>query len=473
VRLVDRLLVRSGGESWGNPSIDEWLELAYQGNTYGLSPLNQTLLGGRESIPNDFEGYAGVTRRNGVVFAVLLARLQLFTEARFAWRRLGPDGRPGDLFRDSSLEILDHPWPNGQTGDLLARMIQHADLAGNSYTTRLSSGSLRQLRPDWVEVVIGTDATTAEMTEAEQAAEAYSIESEVLGYLYHPGGKDGTARTPSFLTVDDVAHFAPMPDPTALHRGMSWLTPVLREIAADSAATSHKLKFFENGATPNLVVKLPVTDPAKFDEWVERFDERHEGLAKAYKTLFVGGGADATVVGANLRQLDFKATQGAGETRIAAAGGVPPVIVGLSEGLAAATYSNYHQARRRMADLTHRPLWRGASGALATIVTGPGDAELSYDDRDIPALAEDQKDAATIHQIEATTIRNYTDAGFTPESAIAAVKAGDPALLVHTGKFSVQLQPPGESSGAEAGRALAEIIAPYLKQHTSQEDEQP
>ena len=31
---------------------------------------------------------------------------------------------------------------------------------------------------------------------------------------------------------------------------------------------------------------------------------------------------------ANLKELDFKSTQGAGETRIAAAAGVPPVIVG-------------------------------------------------------------------------------------------------------------------------------------------------
>src|SRR5205823_2138143 len=30
-------------------------------------------------------------------------------------------------------------------------------------------------------------------------------------------------------------------------RGMSWLTPVLREIQADTATTRHKQKFFENG----------------------------------------------------------------------------------------------------------------------------------------------------------------------------------------------------------------------------------
>ena len=63
----------------------------------------------------------------------------------------------------------------------------------------------------------------------------------------------------------------------------------------------------------------------------------HEGLWNAYKTLYLGGGADAKIIGSNMQQLDFKTVQGHGETRIAAAAGVPPIIVGLSEGLEAAT----------------------------------------------------------------------------------------------------------------------------------------
>ena len=114
----------------------------------------------------------------------------------------------------------------------------------------------------------------------------------------------------------------------------------------------------------------------------------------AYKTMYLAGGADVTIVGSDLKQLDFKLTQGAGETRIAAAAGVPPIIVGLSEGLQAATYSNYGQARRRFSDLTMRPLWGNVVGSLATIVPVPGGAELWYDDRDIPFLAEDRKDEA-------------------------------------------------------------------------------
>src|SRR5207302_4894276 len=125
-------------------------------------------------------------------------------------------------------------------------------------------------------------------------------------------------------------------------RGMSWLEPVIREVLGDNAMTTHKIKFLDNGASPNMVVSLdPQITKKSFDEWVKVFEEGHRGVLNAYKTLYLGGGAKVDVVGANLRQLDFKITQGAGETRVAAAAGTPPVLVGLSEGLESATYSNY------------------------------------------------------------------------------------------------------------------------------------
>jgi hypothetical protein len=157
----------------------------------------------------------------------------------------------------------------------------------------------------------------------------------------------------------------------------------------------------------------------------------------------LGGGADITVVGKDLRQVAFKDTQGAGETRIAAAAGVPPIVVGLSEGLQAATYSNYGQARRRFADNTMRPLWRNMAGCLETLVKPPSGSRLWYDDRDIQALAEDKKDLAEVRQLESQQLRTLTDGGWTHDSVIEAVTSGDWTLLKHSGLFSVQLQPPG------------------------------
>lgn len=129
------------------------------------------------------------------------------------------------------------------------------------------------------------------------------------------------------------------------------------------------------------------------------------------------------------------------------------MIVGLSEGLAAATYSNYGQARRRLADGTAHPLWQNAAGSLEPLLTKPQGANvrLWYDASDVPLLREDEKDAAEIAHVTAQTIQAYITAGYKPESVVAAVDAGDIRLLDHTGLLSVQMQKPGSDNPPQGG----------------------
>ena len=428
-------LLRGRQESGSQRSLDDW------GNGYitfgGLSyPLIGTSGGlKQENIENHFVGYVnGAYKANGVVFAVILARMLLFTEARFQWQRI-IGGRPADLFGTAELGLLERPWPNGTTGELLARMEQDVSLAGNAYVVR-ETGRLRRLRPDWVSILLS-------------APPAEAAQCDVIGYAYQPGG----AGDPSFYLPDQMCHWSPVPDPDALYRGMSWLNPIVPEIIADSAATRHKGKFFANGATLSTVVSVKEgITPAQFREFVQATNDAHQGVDNAYKPMYVGGGADVKLVGADLRQLDFRATQGAGETRICAAGGVPPVIVGLSEGLQAATYSNYGQARRHFGDHWARPQWRSVCAALESILTRPaGGSRLWYDDRDIAFLREDRLDSAEIEFRKAQTIRALTDAGYTAETVVPAVLNEDLSMLQHSGLFSVQLQPPGTTTPALPG----------------------
>lgn len=440
MRRIDRLRAPSAPmpERLGFQEWVDYFKLA-GGQTIGVpGPTVPTTWGKdpTESMGSSFTSYVSAGyQANGVVFAVILARLLLFTEARFLWQRL-ENSRPGDLFGTADLAILERPWPNGTTGDLLARMEQDASLAGNFYGVRRGD-RLRRLRPDRVQIVLGSPTS-----------DVHDIDLEPVGYAYWPKGI-GQDR-PTVLMPEEVVHYAPIPDPGAQFRGMSWLTPVVEEVRADSAATRHKGKFFDNAATPNLAVSLDkALTRQQFVEFVEAM-KGHEGAANAYKTLWLGGGADVKVVGADLKQLDFKLTQGAGETRICAAGGVPPIIVGLSEGLSAATYSNYGMARRKFGDHWARPSWRSAAAALESVLPRQSQRRLWYDDRDIPFLQEDQADAANILKEQMLTIESAVRAGYTPESATAAVTSGNLALLEHTGLYSVQLQPPGTGAPAPA-----------------------
>lgn len=431
-------------------SLDEYLSyFSYDGNLYPFG-LNQTAPGQKqELIGGDYRGLAQAAyKRNGVVFACAVTRMLLFSEARFQFRQLR-SGRPGDYFGTTDLRLFEQPWPGGTTGDMLNRAIQDVDLAGNWFGARRPGPRVERLRPDWTVIVAGSEREDAEI---------WDVDVEVIGYAYQPGGP-GSGNDPEFFLREQVAHFAPLPDPDARFRGMSWITPVIREIMADKAATDHKLEFFENGATPNLVVKLdPSVRKDAFEEWVSKFRAGHEGRGNQYRTLFLGGGADATAIGSNMEQIDFKNVQGAGETRIAAAAGVPPVIVGLSEGLEAATYSNYSQARRRFADGTMRPLWRNMAASLSTLIDVPDGAELWYDDRDIPFLQEDVQDAAAVLKENAVAIKQLVDSGYEADSVVDAVVSGDLRRLKHSGLFSVQLQPPGQESKNGNGVVPAESL---------------
>ncbi|MBP2583390.1 hypothetical protein J3A78_003868 [Streptomyces sp. PvR006] len=422
---------RRRGEQRAISTIDDYAEALQAGLGYGAFSalgITQTQPGqAAEKAPGDLPGYARLFATNPIVWSCMVARLSVFSSARFTWQRVN-GGRPSEMFGTTELARLEKPWVGGTTQDLLARVIQDADLAGNSYWVA-DGPEIVRMRPDWVQIVL----------------ERRRMHGGILGwrrygYLYQEPGED-----PVFLWPEEVVHFAPTPDPLATYRGMSWLTPVIRETQNDNLMARHKQAFLENAATPNLVVRLArEVTPEAFEKFKAKMDSGHRGVENAYKTLYLGGGADVTVVGRDFQQLDFAKVQGAGETRIAAAAGVPPVIVGFSEGLAAATYSNYGQARRRFADGTIHPLWGNAAGSFATLLQPPGTAvRLWYDVRDVPFLREDNKDAAEIQGLKSRTIRALVDAGYVPETVIAAVEAEDFTLLRHSGLYSVQLQKPG------------------------------
>ena len=408
-----------------------------------LAGLNQTwpAKSDEEPISDSYEAYAlQLFQQNPIVFAAVKTRMAVFSQARFAYRRW-EGSRPQRPFGDSSLRLLERPWPGGTTADLLGKILLRADLAGNSFVWN-SGTRLHVWRPDYVTIVLGSQLEPDDPAAAEDA--------EVVGYVYRPRG-DRTKRGRVY-GPDEVAHFAPMEDPLAHYRGQSWITPLVRDIQGDSEATEHKLKFFQNGATPNMVVKFdPQMTVDQAREFKELMEAEHGGYSNAYKTLFLGGGADATVVGADFKQLDFSSTIGKGETRIASVGGVPATILGISEGLSGSSLNagNYSQAKRLFADVTLQDLWTHLSASLGKLVSAPPGAELTVDVRHIPFLQDDLKDTAEIQQKQAAAIRQLVDGGFDPATVVAAVQADDMSLLEHTNMLSVQLQEAGTGEDVE------------------------
>jgi hypothetical protein len=127
-------------------------------------------------------------------------------------------------------------------------------------------------------------------------------------------------------------------------------------------------------------------------------------------------------------------------------------VVGISEGLQGSSLNagNYSSSRRRLSDITMRPLWRSAAGSLESLVNVPPGAELWYDARDVAALQDDESDKSKIQQQQSQALKTLLDAGFDADASLDAIVTDDFSLLrgKHTGLFSVQLQPPGTTDPA-------------------------
>lgn len=375
--------------------------------------------------------YAG----NSVVFALIGKRLALFSEATFRFQAL-KDKR---MYGTTALAKLENPWLNGSTGELLARMEQDVSLAGNCYI-RDAGDRLERLRPDWVTIVslVSADAMGRQVR-------------EVIGYYFEPVGDPDRAN--EFYPVNEVAHWSPIPDPLANFRGMSWLTPVIREINADVSMSAHRDSFFRNGATPNVVVKYQQKlKQEQRDDIRDAIAARHAGSENAFTTMVLDQGADLTVVGANMEGSAFTALQAAGELRIAAAAMVPPRIAGISAAIQTGVPRPGELAddMRLFVDGTLRPNWRTACAALSVLVTVPSGSKLWFDTSDISALRQGETDAATTMQLNASTANTLIMAGYDPDAVVQAITAGDMSILSgqHSGLTSVQMHAPGEKPPA-------------------------
>src|SRR5262249_42275657 len=158
--------------------------------------------------------YAG----NGVVFAAILMRLLIFSEVTFKFQ--SADDK--HLFGNPTLSVLEHPFgPDSHTGELLVRMEQDVSLAGNRYTWQPpGEDGLVRLRRDWTTFVPG-------LVDGPGGGQY----RRKVGFMFGDPAK--LANNPDlaqFYDTDEVVHWAPISDPAADFRGMSWLTPVVRNV---------------------------------------------------------------------------------------------------------------------------------------------------------------------------------------------------------------------------------------------------
>jgi len=402
VRLADRLFRRAG--YWEGMASGA----AIMTTSYGEPD--------REQLPPGLAGQA--LQANGtssVVFAAEAVRMALFAEARFQFQ--AKDDK--HLFGNTTLAKLEEPFgPDSTEGDLLARMEQDAGLMGNAYVWDApGEGRLVRLRPDWTTIVSGV---------VNVAGGGWYRHK--IGYYWEPPKSILDEGKGFFVPASECVHWAPIPDPQADFRGMSWLTAAVREVQGDSGLTQYKIRYLENAATPNLLIKYAQKlSPATVDGLRERVTARYGGVSNAFKTLILDQGADTTVVGNSLQQMDFSAVSAVGVERILADAMVPGVLVGLEPLRGAGR--GYQESMQKLANLWARPQWRSVCGALSQLLDVPAGNRLWFDTSDIAALADGELERGQAALVRMQALLAAVQAGYTHESAIAAVDSMDLSQL--------------------------------------------
>ena len=398
-RLLDRLIRRDG--YWDGLASGA----AVLTTSYG-SPDREAILPQLTAWAQS--AYGGTS----VVFSAMVVRMLVLSEVDLVLQ--AKDDK--HLFTDSSLALLQEPWPDAGSAELLTRMELDSGLAGNAYIWGPPGAELLvRLRPDWTTIV----------------SEVVPVDGggwyrRKVGYWHEPPkGLAGAATAGFMVPADEVAHWAPLPDPAATFRGMSWLTPVARDIRGDDGLTSYKIKYLQNNASPNLLIKYAQKlQPGTVDAIRERMHARYGGMDNAFKTLILDQGADATVIGNTPAQMDFSAVQQAGSDRILAASSVPGVLVGL-EPLRGAG-KGYQESIDKLADMWARPMWRSACQALAKFVPDmPVGVRLWYDASDVAMLQDSDNAKAQSALIRMQALLAARQAGYDPMSAVAAIDTMD------------------------------------------------
>jgi len=397
-RLWDRLIRRDG---------------YWEGVATGAAVLTTSYASAdREPVLPQLAAYAQqANSSNAIIFSAILVRMSLFSEARFQFQ--AKDDR--HLFGTQALAKLEEPFgPDSTTGHLLARMEQDAFLAGQAYIwDPPGEDRLVRLRPDWTTIV----------------SEVVHVDGggwyrRKIGYWFEPPRSLFSKGEGFMVPAGECVHWVPIPDPQADFRGMSPLTPIYRDIAGDDGLTAYKIRYLQNNASPNLLIKYAQKlQSGTVDAIRERMNARYGGTDNAAKTLVLDQGADATIIGNSLSQMDFSGVSSVGVERILAACAVPGVLVGLEPLRGAGR--GFGESMTKFANLWARPEWRSACGALAQITDVPAGNRLWFDTSDIQALQEGETARAQAALVRAQALLAHVQAGYTHESAVAAVESGD------------------------------------------------
>lgn len=269
------------------------------------------------------------------------------------------------------LDLLRRPNPRQSGPELIEAVIGHLLLSGNAYLEVVRPDGdvpreLYALRPDRMRIVPDVSGVPR--------AYRYEVEGRSVDWPVDPiSGASDVLHLRDFHPLDDWY-------------GLSPIEAAAAAIDQHNAAAEHNAALLQNGARPSGALVFR-SDPGP--DGIRRVEEalldRTQGPRQAGRPLVLGGDVDWKELGFSPKDMDFAELKAQAAREIAAAFGVPHLLVVSGE----ATYSNRADARLELWEHTVIPLLDRLSSALTSWL-GPMFGEgirLAHDVDEVPALA--------------------------------------------------------------------------------------
>lgn len=270
-----------------------------------------------------------------------------------------------------ALEVIRNPLPEANLTefDLKQAIVSYLELAGNAYVEKLFNASKTKVVGLWPKI----DPRNMYVVPGE--------EKLIAGYVFRAGA------TNKLFTSDEIIHFMYF-HPENPYYGLSPVEVLKTSLGADVRAMDWNKMFFENSAIPEGVfsttARLSASD---IRMWRELWQEEHGGVRRSHKTAIMGQGMKYEPMGPTHRAMGFLDLLKYTREQILGVYGVPPVVLGLFEGVNRASAT---VMRRLFYEQTVMPRLGKIESTLNYALVKPGEnVRLVFDVGAIEALRED------------------------------------------------------------------------------------
>lgn len=193
-----------------------------------------------------------------------------------------------EIYNHRALDIWNNPNDFTTQDELVYAFNQHYDLVGEGWLHVVKAGSVPQqlwvVRPDRIAPV--PDPKTF-----------------ISGYEY---------RTPEGLVVPlelgEVMRLKRQ-NPLDPYRGMGAVQSVMYSIDAIRFGNEWNARFFQNDASPGVILELPVgssLNDKEYRQFVTRWDEKHRGSRRAHRPAVLEGGMKVVPNAYSMRDMQFQ-----------------------------------------------------------------------------------------------------------------------------------------------------------------------